>query len=73
VSFAFSSGKLAICIERKNSLNREKGAGHKDETSTTTAVTKTRKGSAGVVPKMMLLNTFQEMHAPYTQFLRMHL
>ncbi|CAM0152926.1 unnamed protein product [Urochloa decumbens] len=58
---------LAICIERKKSLNREKGAGHKDETSNTMAVNKTRKGSAGVVPKMMLLNTKQEMHAPYTQ------
>ncbi|KAF8721400.1 hypothetical protein HU200_023112 [Digitaria exilis] len=58
---------LAICIERKKSLNREKSVGHKDETSNAAAANKTRKGSAGVVPKMMLLNTFQEMHAPYTQ------
>ncbi|PWZ05041.1 Rab3 GTPase-activating protein catalytic subunit [Zea mays] len=58
---------LTICIERKRSLNREKGAGYKDETSNSMAVNKSRKGSAGVVPKMMLLNTFQEMHAPYTQ------
>ncbi|OEL29559.1 hypothetical protein BAE44_0009421 [Dichanthelium oligosanthes] len=68
VSFAFSSDKLAICIERKKkSLDCEKGAGHKGETSNTMAVNKARKGSAGVVPKMMLLNSFQEMHAPYTQ------
>jgi len=60
---------LAICIERKKSVSHEKGAGHKDETSNTKATTKVRKGSAGVVPKMMLLNTFQEMHAPYTQVL----
>nr|CAD1841900.1 unnamed protein product [Ananas comosus var. bracteatus] len=26
-----------------------------------------RRGSAGVVPSMMLLRSFQEMHAPYTQ------
>ncbi|XP_062210932.1 uncharacterized protein LOC133912285 isoform X3 [Phragmites australis] len=60
---------LAICIERKKSLNRDKDTGHKDEISSTAeqAVKKTRKGSAGVVPSMMLLNTFQEMHAPYTQ------
>jgi hypothetical protein len=32
-------------------------------------VNKYRKGSTGVVPKMMLLNTFHEMHAPYTQVL----
>ncbi|KAL6901909.1 hypothetical protein ACP4OV_004785 [Aristida adscensionis] len=57
---------LAICIERKKSRNREKD-GHADNTSNTVAVSKTRKGSAGVVPSMMLLNTFQEMHAPYTQ------
>lgn len=31
--FFFSSGKLAICIERKKSLNLEKGVGHKAETS----------------------------------------
>ncbi|KAL6649753.1 hypothetical protein ACP70R_013977 [Stipagrostis hirtigluma subsp. patula] len=58
---------LAICIERKKSLNREKGTGHTVEPSNTMQMNKTRKGSAGVVPSMMLLNTFQEMHAPYTQ------
>lgn len=30
-------------------------------------VDKTRRGSAGVVRSMMLLNSFEEMHAPYTQ------
>jgi Rab3 GTPase-activating protein catalytic subunit len=30
---------------------------------------KIRKGSAGVVPSMMLISSFQEMHAPYTQVL----
>ncbi|XP_078160295.1 rab3 GTPase-activating protein catalytic protein isoform X3 [Carex rostrata] len=30
-------------------------------------VDKTRRGSAGVVLSMMLLNSFEEMHAPYTQ------
>ncbi|KAK3151332.1 hypothetical protein QOZ80_3AG0244510 [Eleusine coracana subsp. coracana] len=57
---------LAICIERKKSRNHEEVTGHK-ETSNAKAVQKSRKGSAGVVPSMMLLNTFQEMHAPYTQ------
>jgi hypothetical protein len=28
---------------------------------------KTKRGSAGVVRSMMLLNSFEEMHAPYTQ------
>ncbi|KAJ4793115.1 Rab3 GTPase-activating protein catalytic subunit [Rhynchospora pubera] len=28
---------------------------------------KTRRGSAGIVQSMMLLNSFEEMHAPYTQ------
>jgi hypothetical protein len=28
---------------------------------------KTRRGSAGVVRSMMLLNSFEDMHAPYTQ------
>ncbi|KAG8063766.1 hypothetical protein GUJ93_ZPchr0003g17722 [Zizania palustris] len=60
---------LAICIERKKSLSREKGTdqAHEDVTSNSAAQNKTRKGSAGVVPLMMLLNTFEEMHAPYTQ------
>ena len=38
MSFAFSYGKLAICIERKKSVSHEKGAGHKDETSNTKVV-----------------------------------
>ncbi|KAI4994645.1 hypothetical protein ZWY2020_034286 [Hordeum vulgare] len=60
---------LAICIERKKSLNREKDTGdvHKERSSNSMAPNKIRKGSAGVVPSMMLINTFQEMHAPYTQ------
>ena len=33
------------------------------------APNKIRKGSAGIVPSLMLINTFQEMHAPYTQVL----
>lgn len=28
---------------------------------------KTRRGSTGAVRSMMLLNSFEEMHAPYTQ------
>uniref|UniRef100_A0A0E0KCH2 Rab3 GTPase-activating protein catalytic subunit n=1 Tax=Oryza punctata TaxID=4537 RepID=A0A0E0KCH2_ORYPU len=60
---------LAICIERKKSLSREKGTdhAHEDGISNSVAQNKIRKGSAGVVPSMLLLNTFQEMHAPYTQ------
>uniref|UniRef100_A0ACD5XKJ0 Uncharacterized protein n=1 Tax=Avena sativa TaxID=4498 RepID=A0ACD5XKJ0_AVESA len=60
---------LAICIERKKSLNREKDAdpAHKEGTSNSMPPKKIRKGSAGVVPSMMLISSFQEMHAPYTQ------
>ncbi|VAH89924.1 unnamed protein product [Triticum turgidum subsp. durum] len=60
---------LAICIERKKSLNHKKDIddAHKEKTSNSMAPDKIRKGSAGAVPSMMLINTFQEMHAPYTQ------
>ncbi|XP_010228735.1 rab3 GTPase-activating protein catalytic subunit isoform X2 [Brachypodium distachyon] len=60
---------LAICIERKKSLNCEKDTdlANKEGISNSTAPSKIRKGSAGVVPSMMLINIFQEMHAPYTQ------
>lgn len=60
---------LAICIERKKSLNHEKDTNHADKegTSNSMAPNKIRKGSAGIVPSLMLINTFQEMHIPYTQ------
>ncbi|CAM0872740.1 unnamed protein product [Alopecurus aequalis] len=60
---------LAICIERKKSLNHEKDTNHahKEGTSNSMEPDKIRKGSAGIVPSLMLINTFQEMHAPYTQ------
>lgn len=73
ISYCSSLRSDCQCDPKQTGVNLSKNPNNVMPSANLQPVDQIRRGSAGVVGSMKLLNSFQEMHAPYTQVFVQHL